>query len=120
MSESDEDQKLKALRAEVWLRTKEVTLARITVLEEALSALVRGILTAEQRTAAAGEAHKLAGSLGTFGFLEAGQLAREMELLWKQAGELKTVEANRLANLLPQLRQQIKDSEGNLRRDSSA
>lgn len=118
MSESEEDQKLQALRAEVWERTKEVTLARLTTLEQALAAFARGVLTVEQRAVAAGEAHKLAGSLGTFGFLEAGQLARQMELILKQAGELQPNEGSHLEELLLQLRQQINDSAGNLRGNS--
>ena len=119
MSESDDNQKLNTLRAEVWQRTREVTTSRITVLEQALGAFDRGLLTMEQRNAAAGEAHKLAGSLGTFGFLEAGQLAREIEQLLKQADDLSATEGDRLAKLLPQLRQQISNSAENLRGNSS-
>lgn len=119
MGESDQEERsLKELRAGIWEKTKNVTLARITTLEQALASSARGLLTVEQRAMAAGEAHKLAGSLGTFGFLEAGQLARQIELILKQAGELHPNEGRHLTELLLQLRQQINDSEGNLRGNS--
>lgn len=54
---------------------------RLTVLEQAVIALQQGNLGDELRQKAEQEAHKLAGALGTFGFAEGSQLAKEIEQL---------------------------------------
>ncbi len=53
--------------------------ARIATLEQALAALAGGGLDDELRAVAKREAHKLAGSLGTFGLTRGTDLAREVE-----------------------------------------
>lgn len=67
--------------AKVWERFKDNISDRVAVLEEAQTALLAGELGEELRQKAGREAHKLAGSLGTFGLAEGSRLAREMELL---------------------------------------
>jgi diguanylate cyclase (GGDEF)-like protein len=52
----------------------------VDVVEEAVSALLAGHLPPDLRERARREAHKLAGSAGTFGFPRASTLARELEL----------------------------------------
>jgi HPt (histidine-containing phosphotransfer) domain-containing protein len=102
-----DDQSLDAIRAQIWEKTKDQTLARLQVLEQAATVLSSGLLTSEQRAHAAGESHKLAGSLGTFGFLEAGQRAREMEQVLKQKAELNADDGRCLAELLLRLRREL-------------
>ena len=69
-----------AIRA-VWQRGKPDVLRRIGLLEEAAVAAHRGDLQEEWRRAAVREAHKLAGSLGTFGFPGGSTIARSIEEL---------------------------------------
>jgi len=97
-------QEFKALLARLWEETKEVTLGRITVIEDASTALVRGSLTPDLRVRAASEAHKLAGSLGTFGFSEGFQLSRTIEQMLKAEADLDRDRGSQLAQLLRQLR----------------
>ena len=68
-----------AALAAVWERFRDGTLAKVAAIEEATIALLEGRLSPEQRQLAEREAHKLAGSCGTFGFPYSSQLAREIE-----------------------------------------
>lgn len=69
-----------ALRT-IWATHRAAVLDQISVMERAVSALMRGNLGEELRAEAEREAHKLAGSLGTFGFVAASDRARAMEKL---------------------------------------
>jgi HPt (histidine-containing phosphotransfer) domain-containing protein len=100
-------QAIKALLARLWEQKKDVTLSRIAVVEQASSALASGLLTPELRAHAAGEAHKLAGSLGTFGFPEGSRLARAVEALLTADADLDRDDGARLAQLLLQLRTEL-------------
>jgi len=53
------------------------------------------------------EAHKLAGSVGTFGFAEASRLAREMEQMFQEETALEAPQALRLSTLVVSLRQAL-------------
>ena len=65
---------------ELWARFRPGIMARVERLEEAVVALLGGQLTPEQRREAEREAHKLAGSVGTFGHAEASGHARTIEV----------------------------------------
>jgi diguanylate cyclase (GGDEF)-like protein len=67
-----------ALR-EIWVARRDDVLARVTIVETALAAALAGALSDEQRERAQREAHMLAGSAGTFGFLAATSHARQLE-----------------------------------------
>jgi diguanylate cyclase (GGDEF)-like protein len=67
--------------AEIWQRHRDAVLEQIATIEATLPALARGELDEPRRAAAVREAHKLAGSLGTFGLAEASERSRELELL---------------------------------------
>jgi HPt (histidine-containing phosphotransfer) domain-containing protein len=108
MAEAMENpQAIKALVARLWAQKKNVVLSRIAVLQQACSALDSGLLLPELRAQAAGEAHKLAGSLGTFGFAEGSRLARTMEELLTADTDLNGDGVVRLAQLLLQLRSEL-------------
>jgi diguanylate cyclase (GGDEF)-like protein len=70
--------------AEVWERFKERIGNRVTVLEQATIALRAGILDDELRQLATQDAHKLIGSLGTFGFANGSGFARKIESILEQ------------------------------------
>ncbi len=119
MSETPREQeRIESLRARIWRETREITFSRISALEQSSTALVIGLLTAEQRIDAAGEAHKLAGSLGTFGFLEGFRLARAMERILKRKTKLNANDGKQLKQLLVQLRRELDHATEILREDS--
>jgi Hpt domain len=64
----------------IWERQQLDVYARMDVIERAITALTDGRLTSELRRDAERAAHTLAGSLGTFGFVDASEAARELEL----------------------------------------
>jgi HPt (histidine-containing phosphotransfer) domain-containing protein len=71
---------LQAAIAALWLDARPRTFARIETLEAAIAALGDGGLEPELHERACQEAHKLTGSLGTFGMPEGSIHAREIEL----------------------------------------
>jgi diguanylate cyclase (GGDEF)-like protein len=64
---------------ESWERLREKILGRVTILEQATTAWLEGRLGEALRQQAFQEAHKLAGSLGIFGFFEGSRLAQEIQ-----------------------------------------
>jgi HPt (histidine-containing phosphotransfer) domain-containing protein len=80
MSGSGGDQaRMSAAVAALWEEVRPRTLARVDQIEDAVVALMGGALDDDARDAARRAAHKLAGSLGTFGLPEGSTLARELE-----------------------------------------
>lgn len=63
----------------MWARFLPDIRERIDVLDDAAAAAASGALTDDLRKAAHAAAHKLAGSLGTFGLQRATDLARDLE-----------------------------------------
>lgn len=78
----EQDQALAAI-AELWNKFRATIMLRVDVCEGAALALVEGCLGEELRRKAAQEAHKLAGSVGSFGYAEGTRLARELEHLFQ-------------------------------------
>ena len=77
LDETDDDEDRAAIAA-LWVSAQGRVLDRIATIDTAIAALAAGEAEAG---AGAGEAHKLAGSLGTFGLPEGSRLAKELELL---------------------------------------
>ena len=75
------EEKAKIAITRLWARYRPATLDRVSVVEAAAVELLKGSIDGELRRKAEGEAHKLAGSLGTFGFDDASRDAREIEVL---------------------------------------
>jgi HPt (histidine-containing phosphotransfer) domain-containing protein len=69
---------------QMWVKFLPDIEQRVAVLEFAAAAISEGALTAELREEAAAAAHKLAGSLGTFGLDEGTALARDAESLYSR------------------------------------
>lgn len=65
--------------ARLWTKFLPDLQQRVAVLETAAEALGAGSLTSEQRSAAHAAAHKLAGTLGTFGVHRGTDLARQLD-----------------------------------------
>jgi HPt (histidine-containing phosphotransfer) domain-containing protein len=67
------------LLAELWERNLPLIRDRCAQLEEALAATRANTLTSQMREEAIATAHKLAGSLGMFGYPEGTEHARRIE-----------------------------------------
>ncbi len=81
---SDTQRENQTALAQVWEKFKDKIGNRVTVLEQAVIALRAGILDDELRQLATQDAHKLIGSLGTFGFANGSTLARKIESILEQ------------------------------------
>src|SRR5579883_1551774 len=93
-----------ALVSQFWVQFKDKIFERLIVLEEAVSALSLGKLDEGLRKSAIGETHKLAGSLGMFGLIEASGLAHETEQLLGEDESKLTASLPRLQELVGALR----------------
>jgi HPt (histidine-containing phosphotransfer) domain-containing protein len=91
--------------ARLWTKFLPEIERRLGVLEAAVESLEAGSLSAEQREVAHSDAHKLAGSLGTFGLQRGTEVAREAELML--AAEQDSPSALELASLVSELRSLI-------------
>jgi diguanylate cyclase (GGDEF)-like protein len=93
--------------AGIWERSKGTVNSQLTSLEQAATALADGTLDDTTRQQAERDAHKLAGSVGTFGFTEGTRLAREIEHLLQASPVADQTHAERLAQLVAALRQEL-------------
>ncbi len=81
----------------VWQRRRPEAAARIEVLEDVTAALVEGRLDGDLCRAGEEAAHKLSGSLGSFGYPRGSELAFQAEALLGRDETLQKTEAPRLA-----------------------
>ncbi|MBD2202355.1 response regulator [Calothrix sp. FACHB-1219] len=84
---------------------------QVELLAQANKALLAGNLSEELRQTAKQEAHKLAGSMGTFGYPEGSQLARKIEQLLLQNQPLTDSEFNNFSQLVKLLQQELTKSQ---------
>jgi HPt (histidine-containing phosphotransfer) domain-containing protein len=76
---SNQANEIAAALDRLWERFLPEIRGRVEILEAAARAMANGELSGDQREQAAGAAHKLAGTLGTFGLAHGTQVARELE-----------------------------------------
>ncbi len=88
-----------------WLIFKDVTQERLNILEQLQAALITKNINDELYHAATSAAHKLAGSLGGFGFPEGSSIAKQIETLLNTNSSNLIQETNilRLGQLLDNL-----------------
>jgi HPt (histidine-containing phosphotransfer) domain-containing protein len=96
-------QKTADLLAALWLRNRPLIEERLAILDHAAASAVAGTLVEELREQAADTAHKLAGSLGMYGYNDGTRIARQLELLLDYA----TPDAARIQTLTRELRQSL-------------
>jgi HPt (histidine-containing phosphotransfer) domain-containing protein len=89
--------------AALWQRNQPQILERLALLDRAAAAARAGALTPALHAEAIAVAHKLAGSLGMFGFHEGTRIARELE----QHLESEELNPTTFTALTAQLRQSI-------------
>ncbi len=81
--------------------------ARLAVLEQATNALKASKLDEQLRSRAEQEAHKLTGSLGSFGFAEGSRFALEIEQILQTENCLDHAQSLHLGELVTQLHQEM-------------
>ena len=99
--------RVEAALAAVLERAHPQLVARLDAIERAIVATVEGTLAAAARRDAEAEAHRLAGSLGTFGSHDGTRLARQIEAVFGGAAPLARPDGARLAKLVASLRTEI-------------
>lgn len=80
----------------LWDRSLPIIYDRLNCLDHACEAAVLDALTPAVRRTAADTAHKLAGSLGMFGYPRGTELAREIESLLELDGPVDAVSFRQL------------------------
>lgn len=92
---------------ELWERFKDSFNLQLDVLDQVVSAVQSGSLTAALRQEAKQTVHKLVGSLGVYGFPHGSVLARQMEDLLHPVRSLEAAEKQQLAQYVLALRQEM-------------
>jgi DNA-binding response OmpR family regulator/HPt (histidine-containing phosphotransfer) domain-containing protein len=85
-------------------RYKDTFVQRVTLLEQVELALLAGKLQPELQHRASNEAHKLAGTLGSFGYQTGSKLAQAIEHLLIDDKPLAPTQAPQLSRLLSELK----------------
>jgi diguanylate cyclase (GGDEF)-like protein len=93
--------------AQLWTEARPAMLGRVGTIEQAALALLEGTLDSATRDNAEREAHKLAGTSGSFGFAAASRIAREIELLLNGTPTIDHTDVLRLADLTVALRREL-------------
>ena len=94
----------------IWDQFRDKYINRITVFEQAVTALGEGTLSEELRQQALREAHTLVGSLGSFGLMSASHLSREIEEIFQTGKRLQKAAVEHLSKLVVALRQELEQS----------
>jgi HPt (histidine-containing phosphotransfer) domain-containing protein len=88
------------LLAKLWVKIQPIVEERLIVLDRAAAAAGQGALSDELRIEGRSAAHKLAGSLGMYGFDDGTRVARELEQMLDAAAP----DAARFSALVTELR----------------
>ena len=100
---------------EIWRKHRNQYLHRVQVVEQAIQALRYHNLREDLQQKAIQEAHTLNGSLGSFGFLAASQICRQIEQLLQETANLSETEVINLSKLVGDLYQQLRQDNSHSR-----
>lgn len=89
----------------LWIRNLPMIKERLLILDRAAETANAATLTPPLRREAAMTAHKLAGSVGMFGYTEGTEIARQLELILDDPAD---PDPTRLASLAADLRTSLK------------
>ncbi|MFO7030137.1 transcriptional regulator [Limnospira fusiformis CCALA 023] len=114
-SEPDSDRQFQLNQSiqKVWERFRETLDDRIITIEKAIAAANDGQINLQMQKQARQEAHKLAGSLGTFGRREGSTVAREIELILQLDTPLISEHLPSLSILIDRLHQIVETDRPN-------
>jgi HPt (histidine-containing phosphotransfer) domain-containing protein len=101
---TDAEERTAALLAAHWARSRPLVEGRLATLDQAAVAAAAATLSHDLRVEATSSAHKLAGSVGMYGYDEGTRIAREIELL---LDDCAAPDAERLRALIAELRAAI-------------
>lgn len=107
---SQRQKKAKATTDKVWQKFKDKYAEQIIQLDQTVKALLAGELSSAQQHEAQQQAHKLAGSLGIFGWMAASKLAKDLEGLLKLTG-LDAMQKQRLLELVQALQREMEQAQ---------
>jgi putative two-component system response regulator len=105
---------------EIFLAHRDDFQQRVLTVEAAVAAIVAGKLGDALRGAGERDAHKLAGSLGTFGLLRGSDLARELEERLGAGRRPDTADAGRLTDCVQGLRGELESEYARLGEGAAA
>ncbi|MBD2577009.1 response regulator [Oscillatoria sp. FACHB-1406] len=100
--------KVQAVIQQVWDTFKQTLESHIVLFDRAIAQISTGNLDLGLRTSARMEAHRLIGSLGSFGFPKGSEVARQIEQLLSLES-LGENEARQLEELVVRLKQAVED-----------
>lgn len=100
----DPAEKTHKLLATLWSRNLPIVRERLDLLDRAAETARDATLTSPLRRDAAMTAHKLAGSLGMFGYSEGTHIARKLEVLFD---DIAPPDPQHIADLASQLRSSL-------------
>ena len=103
----NDDKELKAAVYALWRRFHQTMLGRLDLIDQACKGTSEYPLGREQRLEARDAAHKLAGSLGTFGLSEGSRLASQLEGILEREAPLSPDDHCRLLGLAQKLRKEM-------------
>jgi two-component system, OmpR family, response regulator len=112
-TEAEKEQSLDARLTDIWQRTSQTSLAKVSFLEATTRSLQSGTCDQTQLGQAITTAHKLAGTLGTFGFDLGSQIAQQIEDLLQAKSQATIAPPNEpqwlqhLAQLVESLRREL-------------
>lgn len=104
-SKAARQQKVLQSLQKIWARSQPHLQSQLQLLEQAQQALQQDQITPELQEQARQEAHRLAGSVGIFGFTQGSALAHQVELLL--ARDLGIADAPELHQLVTALKQEL-------------
>ncbi|MBW4554057.1 MAG: response regulator [Aphanocapsa sp. GSE-SYN-MK-11-07L] len=96
---------------ETWMANRPKSLTELEVLAKAATILQAGLLDAQLRSQAHQIAHKLAGTLGTFGLTQSMHLARQLEHLFAPQQRLQSQQAAEIKTLVEALEHEIQTTQ---------
>lgn len=91
---------------ELWQRFLPAILLRVATIQTAIESLAAGHLDGELKANAAQEAHRLAGSLGTFGLARSSGMSSKIESLLSKSDSIQSMAAE-LTKLLDSIKREI-------------
>jgi DNA-binding response OmpR family regulator/HPt (histidine-containing phosphotransfer) domain-containing protein len=107
---SDEQQQYLAFLNDTWKEAQFTCLEQLTVLSQSVQTLQTGSFDLGRQQTAHQIAHKLAGTLGIFGFTQGTQIARRLEQILSSSHPLSLETAPSLETLTVTLREEIQSA----------